>query len=196
MTGVVNGRTWEKHISDQALASEPCAAAGCSLQIHNGLSTAASLQLLHDQVGLDAQQQRLTGVRTASRCPSLKGLRLKQGLLTELVVTRFKAALGSGLKGSQGRGLGRRGHHAESQQDCDGAREQGSGGRFTEMMPQHRSHRRVHRLDRPCSAAVHCGASVDRGGDGDLFRDPEQPKSSPELRFSPPKLRPSAGSDS
>ncbi len=139
MAGLVNGRTWEKHIGDQALASEPSAAAGCSLQIHNGLSTAASLQLLHDQIGLDAQQQRLTGVRTASRCPSLKGLRLKQGLLTELVVTRFKAALSSGLKGSQGRGQRCRGHHAESEQDCDGAREQGSGGRFTEMMPQQRS---------------------------------------------------------
>ena len=139
MTGLVNGRTLEKHIGDQALASEPSAAAGCSLQIHNGLSTAASLQLLHDQVGLDAQQQRLTGVRTASRCPSLQGFRLKQSLLTELVVTRFKAALGPFLKGGQRRSLGRRDQHAESQQDCDGAREQGSGGRFTEMMPQQRS---------------------------------------------------------
>ncbi len=139
MTGLVNGRTREKHIGDQTPSSEARAAAGCSLQIHNGLSATASLQLLHDQVGLDAQQQCLTGVRTASRCPSLQGLRLKQSLLAELVVTRFKAALGSGLKGSQRRGLGRRGHHAESEQDCDGAREQGSGGRFTEMMPQQRS---------------------------------------------------------
>ncbi len=77
MTELVNGRTWEKHIGDQALASEPSAAAGCSLQIHNSLSTAASLQLLHDQIGLDTQQQRLTGVCTASRCPLLQGLRLK-----------------------------------------------------------------------------------------------------------------------
>lgn len=60
-SSLVNNRIWGQHDGEQALASEPCAAECCSLQIYNGLSTAASLQLLHDQVGLDAQQQRLTG---------------------------------------------------------------------------------------------------------------------------------------
>ena len=109
------------------------------MQIRNGLSSATSLQLLHDQVRLHAQEQRLTGISTASGSPLLQSFRLEQGLFTELLVARFKATLRPGLKSGEGRGLDRRGRHAEGNQDCDGARDQGSWGRFTEMMPQYRS---------------------------------------------------------
>ena len=105
------------------------------MQIRNGLGSTARLQLLHDQIRLDSQQQRLAWVSTTGGRPLLQSLRLQQGLRADLVLTRFEAALCSGLKGSQGQGLGRRGRHAEGKQDCDGARDQSSRGRFTEMMP-------------------------------------------------------------
>ena len=50
------------------------------MQIHNGLGTSAGIQLLHHQIRLDAQQQRLTGIGTAGGSTSLQGLSLKQGL--------------------------------------------------------------------------------------------------------------------
>ena len=109
------------------------------MQIRNGLSSTASLQLLHDQVRLHAQEQRLTGISITCRSPSLQCFCLEQGLFTELLVAHFEATLRPGLKSSEGRGLDRRGRHAEGNQDCDGARDQGSWGRFAEMMPQYRS---------------------------------------------------------
>jgi len=54
------------------------------------------------------------------------------------MVTHLETALRTGLKGGQRRSLNRRGRHTESEQDCDGAREQSSEGRFAEMMPQYR----------------------------------------------------------
>ena len=50
------------------------------MQIHNGLGTSAGIQLLHHQIRLDAQQQRLTGIGTTGGSTSLQGLSLKQGL--------------------------------------------------------------------------------------------------------------------
>ena len=72
----------------------------------------ASLQLLHDQVRLDAQEQRLTGISITCRSPSLQSFRLEQGLFTELLVAHFEATLRTGLKSSEGRGLDRRGRNA------------------------------------------------------------------------------------
>ena len=83
------------------------------MQIHNGLGTSAGIQLLHHQIRLHPQQQRLTGVGTAIGRPTLQSFRLEQGLLTDLVLTCFKTALGPNLKGGQSRGLGRRGRNAE-----------------------------------------------------------------------------------
>jgi len=46
------------------------------MQIRKGLCTTTRLELLHDEIRLDAQQQGLTRVGTTSRGPSLQGLRL------------------------------------------------------------------------------------------------------------------------
>ena len=92
------------------------------MQIHNGLGTSAGIQLLHHQIRLDAQQQRLTGIGTTGGSTSLQGLSFKQGLFTELVVARLKTSLCSGLKSRQRGGLDCRCRKAENNQDCDGAR--------------------------------------------------------------------------
>ena len=85
--------------------SEPWAGTGGCLQIGNRLGSTTCLQLLHHKIRLDAQQEGLTRVSTASGSPSLQRLRLKQGLFAELIVAAFKTALGSSLKGGQGRGF-------------------------------------------------------------------------------------------
>ena len=94
--------------------------------------------MLHDQIRLDPQQQRLAGVGTTGRRLSLQCFRLDQSLFTELKMAVLKAALRTGLKSGQRRCPHPRGHHTNNEQDCDGAREQGTGGRFAEMMPQFR----------------------------------------------------------
>jgi len=119
-----------------AASSEPCTATGCHLQIGNGLDATSCLQLLHDQIRLHPQQKRLTGVGAAGGRPSLQHLRLEQCPFAKLVVTGFQAALRPNLKSRQSGSLKRRCRQADSKQDCDGAREQGSVGRFTEMMTQ------------------------------------------------------------
>ena len=93
------------------------------------------MQLLHHQIRLNPQQQRLAGVGTAGGGSSLQHLRLNQGLFANLRMTRLKAALRPGLKSGERRGPHGRPPKNENQQDCDGARGQGSGDRFTEMMP-------------------------------------------------------------
>ena len=105
------------------------------MQVSNGLGAAAGLQLLHHQIRLDPQQQGLAGVGTAGGGLSLQRIRLDQGLFAELKMPVFKAALSTGLKSGQRRRPHPRGHHTKNEQDCDGAREQGTGGRFAEMMP-------------------------------------------------------------
>ena len=91
--------------------------------------------MLHDQIRLDPQQQGLAGVGTTGRSSSLQRLRFDQSLFAELSMALFKAALSTGLKSREGRSPHPRGRYTENQQDCDGAREQGTGGRFAEMMP-------------------------------------------------------------
>ncbi|AII48621.1 hypothetical protein KR52_05630 [Synechococcus sp. KORDI-52] len=92
-------------VETSLLPSEPWAATGGCLQIGNRLGSTTCLQLLHHKIRLDAQQEGLTRVSTASGGPSLQCLRLKQGLFAELIVAAFKTTLGSSLKGGQGRGF-------------------------------------------------------------------------------------------
>jgi len=108
------------------------------MQICNGLGTTPGIQLLHDQIRLHPQQQGLTGVGTARGCPTLKSFRLQQGLRADLVMIGLEAPLRPQLKSPQSRSLNSRRRQAQGKQDCDGARDQDSGGRFAEMMPQYR----------------------------------------------------------
>ena len=84
-------------------SSEPSAAADSRLQVSHGLNAAAGLQLLHHQIRLDPQQQRLAGVGTTGRRLSLQRFRLDQSLFTELKMAVLKAALSTGLKSGQRR---------------------------------------------------------------------------------------------
>ena len=85
------------------------------MQVGNGLSAAARLQLLHHQIRLDTQQKGLARICTTNRCLLLQRLRLNKGLFAQLRMAMLKAALCSGLKGCQRGSPHQRGCHAKNQ---------------------------------------------------------------------------------